>query len=229
MIAFDLPGVSIGAGLGFSQSLVDGGLGFSLDDGVAHSHGAHVFSVDAHALVASFPFGLSVCARRSGIFFGLAFGDFVAHSQRAHVFAVDAHANVATFAFDVIVFADGLGFDLTASLQRPNLIGEAIFERAEPFSVVADARVAVDLVSHARSAFFKDLVTATRETFPHVSGLNATLSSLQNCHRSFLRHAWKTEHESANPRSSRADASVAILFLRFPINAHLLLFGRKAL
>jgi len=170
-----------------------------------------------------------VCARGSCVFFSRAFGDFAAHSQRAHVFAVDAHANVATLALDVTAFANGLGLDLIAFLQRSDLIREAIFERAEPFSVVADARVAVDLVCHTGSAFLKDLVTATRETFPYVPGLDATLSSLQNCHRSFLRDTWETEHESADPCSSRADACVAILFLCFPINAHLLLFGGKAL
>ena len=72
-----------------------------------------------------------------------------------------------TLALDVTAFANGLGLDLIAFLQRSDLIREAIFERAEPFSVVADARVAVDLVCHTGSAFLKDLVTATCETFAY--------------------------------------------------------------
>lgn len=187
---------------------------------MAHPQRAHELSVDAHAHVAVLSHRFAVETNRFLLFL---LDDGVAHPQRAHPLAAHAHARVAPLWLDLLVQTDGPG-DGDFLLLEGSEVGDALFQSAEPFSLVAQTPVAVDFVRATGSAFLQ-LVAATLEAFADVSSLNARLSSLQSRHLFGL----KTFAQRTQPGMACAEACIACLLFRLSINAFLFLFSWEAL
>ena len=128
---------------------------------MAHPQRAHELSFDAHAHVAVLSLRFAVAANRFLLFFFFLLDDGVAHPERAHPLAAHAHARVAPLWLDLLVQTDGPG-DGDFLLLEGSEVGDALFQSAEPFSLVAQTPVAVDFVRATGSAFLQ-LVATTLE------------------------------------------------------------------